>query len=92
MTDLIVVASNDMKVWCDAAKVVKCFLVADIARADNLLYFPRNKEFLELGREVGSTMRDVEVSYDKHQHHLVLSVKFKLLVDVLRKSCRSSPI
>lgn len=58
-----------MDIWSNAAKVVERLLVTDIARADYLLNFPRQKELLELCREIEGAMWNVKVANDEDEHH-----------------------
>jgi len=59
---LVIVALDDMYIGRYGPQVVVCFLVADVARAEDLLNFTRNEEFLELEGEVVNSVRDMEVT------------------------------
>jgi len=50
-------------------QIVVRFTVANIAGAKYLLYFSRNEKFLELGRQVVDSMRDMEVADDEDEDH-----------------------
>lgn len=66
---LIVIPSYNMHIRRDCLQILVRFLVTDIPRAKDLLYFPWYQEFPELGREVMDAMGDVEVSDDQDEDH-----------------------
>jgi hypothetical protein len=66
---LVVVALDDVYVGRYGPQVVVRLLVADVARAENLLNFSRDEEFLEFEGEVMNSVRDVEVTDDEDEDH-----------------------
>ena len=58
-----------MHVWRDSPQVLVRLAVAEVAGAQDLLYLPRNKELLELRRQIVYPVGDVEVADDEHEDH-----------------------
>lgn len=60
-THIIEIPSGNVDVGSDGLEVVVRFLVTNIACTQYLLDFSRDKQFLEFGGEIVSSMRNVEV-------------------------------
>jgi hypothetical protein len=66
---LVVVALDDVYIGRYGPQVVVRLLVADVARAEDLLDFTGDEEFLEFEGEVVNSVRDVEVTDDEDEDH-----------------------
>lgn len=49
-------------------EVLEGGVLRDVPRAQNVLYFPRHQEFLELEGDVYGAMGDMEVTDEEHEH------------------------
>ena len=49
-THFIIISSNYVHIRGDCSQIFICLPVAQVARAENLLYFTRNQELLKLER------------------------------------------
>ena len=66
---LVIIALDDVYIGRDGPQVVVRLLVADVSRAEDLLDFTGNKEFLEFEGEVMNSVRDVEVTDNEDEDH-----------------------
>ena len=66
---LVIVALDEVYIGRYGPQVVVRLLVADVARAEDLLYFTGNEEFLEFEGEVMNSVRDVEVTNNEDEDH-----------------------
>ena len=68
---LVIVALDDVYIGQYSPQVVVRLLVADVARAEDLLDFTGNKEFLEFEGEVRvmNSVRDMEVTDNEDEDH-----------------------
>lgn len=66
---LVIVASHDAHVACYRTQIFVCFLIADVAGAEDLLDLSRHKELSKLGRKVVGTMRNIQITNNEYKDH-----------------------